>query len=77
MNLKETNVADDVGAYVVVEFLGNAFVLHHEILPKRSTRELNLQLTLFHEDLLGVAHDGFAHHLRPSLRDAILEQRCL
>ena len=76
-NSEEADIADDIGAYVVVEFLGDAFVLHHQVLPERGTRELDMQFAFANEDLFGIAIDHFAHHFGSCLRDAILEQRRL
>ena len=74
---EETDIADDISANVFVEFLGDAFVLHHEVLAKRGTRELNMQLALLDEDLLRIARNGLPHHLRPRLSNTILQQRRL
>ena len=74
---EETDIADDVRADVFVEFLGDAFVLHHQVLAKRSTRELNMQLALLDKDLLRIARNGLPHHFGPSLSNAIFQQRRL
>ena len=74
---EETDIVYDVGADVFVEFLGDAFVLHHQVLAKRGTRELNMQLALLDKDLLRIARNGLPHHLGPSLSNAIFQQRRL
>ena len=60
---------------MVVEFLGDAFVLHHEVLPEGCAAELHMQLAFAHKDLAGIAADDFPHHFGPSLGDAVLQQR--
>lgn len=71
---EEADVADDEGADVFVELLRDAFVLHQEVLAEGGTGELHLQLAVAHEDLSGIAADGFAHDFGPRLRDAVLQQ---
>ena len=57
-----------------VELLCDAFVLHHQVLPERGTGELHMQLALANEDLLGIAANGRAHHIRPGLHNAVFKQ---
>ena len=62
---------------MVVELLGNALMLHQKVLSEGRTVELDVQLPLAYKDLTRVAADGIAHHLRPRLHDAVLQQRRL
>lgn len=59
---------------MVVELLGDAFMLHHEILAEGCAAELHMQLAFAHEDLAGKAADDCPHHFGPSLRDAVLQK---